>query len=63
VCKKGVISGLSFEFCEVPIVVMVADLEAVSSDVIGCNTILFGDRFDLVGGGVVILAAGRTACN
>ena len=63
VCEKGVISGLSFEFCQVPIVIMVADLEAVRGDVIGRNTILFGDRFNLISGGIVILPAGRDSCN
>ena len=63
VCEKGVISGLSFEFCQVPIVVMVADLEAVRSDIIGRNTILFGDRFNLISGRVAILPAGWDACN
>ena len=63
VCEKGVISGLIFEFCQVPIVIMVADLKAVRGDIIGRNTILFGDRFDLISGGVAILPAGRDACN
>jgi hypothetical protein len=63
VCEKGVISGPTIEFCQVPIVVMVADLEAVCSDIISRSAILFGNRFDLVSGGIAILPAGRDACN